>query len=466
MRFKFPAPDPKDPNLTFNRDDVFGRRPFAKSLTEIIKVSEDEGLVISIESEWGAGKTSFAHKWMKELEKELDDLPAIYIDVFAHDYQSDAYGVISSEIYSFLEDRLKKNKNEESDAALENVLKGLKDGGLALTKATLKTGVNYIIPGLINDETTNEWEKNLAAEMGKVTDNWVSEAIKSKAEKEKGFKELDCALRNAVKIVSPKHEKLIVIVDELDRCRPNFALDILEVLKHFFSIKGVVFVLFNHRGQIEQSIKHIYGTTSPQLYLQKFFDISANLPMENNSNKFKAYQNFILNVMNSLSEDLYKYARFYADYADNHNVNPREIEKVFLVLHLYNNSHSNIENLESLHLYIVVGMAIIHVRNKMLLLRISKGNIPHDGVLNTLEIRKDISLMNDDLSVVWNMIGQRYNKRKTIEELETKPGIDRQVLNSIYVLINRHSEKFEVSLSNIAEDFVNISNFSFHDDDT
>ena len=70
----------------------------------------------------------------------------------------------------------------------------------------------------------------------------------------------------------------VIIVDELDRCRPDFALSVLERIKHLFSVKNVVFVLSMKKVQLEKSICHIYGNIDAAEYLQKFINCEITLP--------------------------------------------------------------------------------------------------------------------------------------------------------------------------------------------
>lgn len=72
---------------------------------------------------------------------------------------------------------------------------------------------------------------------------------------------------------------VVIVIDELDRCRPNYAIQLLEVTKHFFSIDNVMFVLAINRRELEHSIRAIYGHQfNAQHYLNRFFDVGFNLP--------------------------------------------------------------------------------------------------------------------------------------------------------------------------------------------
>jgi hypothetical protein len=66
---------------------------------------------------------------------------------------------------------------------------------------------------------------------------------------------------------------LFVLVDELDRCRPNYAVAMLERIKHLFEIDDVVFILATDTSQLQHSVKALYGAEFESArYLLRFFD--------------------------------------------------------------------------------------------------------------------------------------------------------------------------------------------------
>jgi len=79
---------------------------------------------------------------------------------------------------------------------------------------------------------------------------------------------------------------LIIFIDELDRCRPTYALELLEKAKHFFDIKGIIFVLAIDKEQIGHSIRSVYGVgMDVDGYLRRFIDLDYHLP-EPDTEKF------------------------------------------------------------------------------------------------------------------------------------------------------------------------------------
>ena len=72
---------------------------------------------------------------------------------------------------------------------------------------------------------------------------------------------------------------LVIVIDELDRCRPSYAVDLLEVAKHLFSVDHIVFVLAVNRSELAHSVCALYGNSfdGPD-YLKRFFDLDFRLP--------------------------------------------------------------------------------------------------------------------------------------------------------------------------------------------
>jgi hypothetical protein len=69
------------------------------------------------------------------------------------------------------------------------------------------------------------------------------------------------------------------LIDELDRCRPSFALETLERVKHLFDVPGVVFVLFVHGPALHSAIRRTYGQQiDPSAYLRKFISLTLSMP--------------------------------------------------------------------------------------------------------------------------------------------------------------------------------------------
>ena len=89
-------------------------------------------------------------------------------------------------------------------------------------------------------------------------------------------------------------QPLVFIIDELDRCRPTFAIQLLERVKHIFDVTNIVFVFGINRGELVKSLESVYGKIDAGTYLRRFFDmefvLTAPEPAEFCRNLVKRYQ--------------------------------------------------------------------------------------------------------------------------------------------------------------------------------
>ena len=74
---------------------------------------------------------------------------------------------------------------------------------------------------------------------------------------------------------STEDKPVVFIIDELDRCRPNYAVEVLEQIKHLFSVPKIVFVLSIDKEQLGHAVRGVYGSEklNADEYLRRFIDI-------------------------------------------------------------------------------------------------------------------------------------------------------------------------------------------------
>ena len=79
-------------------------------------------------------------------------------------------------------------------------------------------------------------------------------------------------------VFNKTQQPLVFIIDELDRCRPTFAIELLERVKHIFDVHNLVFVLGLNRDELSKSLSSVYGDINTDVYLRRFFDFEFELP--------------------------------------------------------------------------------------------------------------------------------------------------------------------------------------------
>ena len=247
---------------------LFGRKEFALNLERIIRNIDKNENVIAIHSEFGTGKSHFANEFKNYFEKDKSGHKFIIYNAWKNDYMEKPLGSIASLI--------KENsngviKNRIADSILEKSWKL----GKSITPLVITALLRKYI-GLSLDEML----KIKDDEIDKVVNSFISEEIKNHDEKKKLLSGIKEDLKKfKEKHVKNKNQKIVFIIDELDRCRPDFALELLETIKHIFDVEGYVFLLFLNERHLNSMIGVNYGTdVITEGYLRKFFDYEFKLP--------------------------------------------------------------------------------------------------------------------------------------------------------------------------------------------
>lgn len=270
-------------------NDLLNRENFADKLTNIVVANKDE-LVIALDGQWGEGKTTFINMWQAKLVSE--GFPCIYIDAFKIDYTDDAFFPIAFEIDDFIKKKLGKE-----DKRREELFEKTVEVSKRLLLWTGKVGLKALTLNAIGEAEIDSLSKvtdDIAEDVSEQFNKFAEEKFHAHQNTKGLFESYRDTLSEIAAIVGKTEKPLIIIIDELDRCRPKFAVQILEKIKHFFSVENVVFVLSVNQEQLEHSIKAEYGVgIDANTYLQKFVDIKATLPRFNiieNSDSISQYQ--------------------------------------------------------------------------------------------------------------------------------------------------------------------------------
>ena len=252
-------PDPKVKRLYedgFGENDFLNRRQTGEALSDLLNRIE-EPLVVALDSQWGSGKTWFLQRWVGEHDKANDNSIVVYFDAFAHDYVSDPLPALVSELVG-------RTGNKETFRTIKEVAFKVVQAGVRLGAAFATSGLSEA-GGAIANSVAGEAEKQLE-------EFWKREESRNRA-----MKEFRTALESLVSGENGK--RIIFVVDELDRCRPDYALEVLEVIKHFFLVDNVHFVLGVNLKALEKMVSSRYGADiEAGEYLQKFISIKLELP--------------------------------------------------------------------------------------------------------------------------------------------------------------------------------------------
>ena len=237
------------PESIFSKDKL-SREKEVELLSKIIRNAVGP-YVISIDAPWGTGKTYFT----KILQANLhSDVQAIYINSWESDYNTDPSVSIISELKAVV-----------SEDKIEKITSKL----FKFSKIVVPSAIKVASHGLINAE-------KIAEAVSDIGESLIMKKIEAYQEEKKAIGELRVSLKESAN--EAKGGKIVVFVDELDRCKPSYAIDFLERVKHFFEVEGFIFVLSIDEYQLLQSIKVNYGQSfDSEKYLRRFIDFKFSL---------------------------------------------------------------------------------------------------------------------------------------------------------------------------------------------
>lgn len=327
-------------------DDHWGRKQFAEHLTGYVGRMK-VGATIAIDAEWGAGKTWFVQHWKQHLIKEGHDVA--YIDAFANDHIDDPFLLIATEIANQV--------GKQGGADLRSKAEDLWHYMLPILPKLIFAGASTLMGYGLLAQCVSDLVKATtegAGDFGKALTESVQERVKEKLEEQVKNHEADKQTLDAFKnqlrtVASELNKPLVFIIDELDRCKPEFSIRLIERIKHFFEIPNIVFVLAIHKKQLCESIDSYYGFKSENQYLEKFIDFSFKLSIESNHEENSQKQIIALienlGIVNSQQpvndSSLFKSCKFLCKL---YKPTPRQLKSIlnkFSLLHIGNRTGAN-----------------------------------------------------------------------------------------------------------------------------
>lgn len=294
-------------------------------------------IVMSVNAPWGHGKTTFLE--MLHVDLKLNNCKSVFFSAWETDFANDPLLAFLGEINKEIERLITgdEEKNQAWDVA--------KKAGAHILKKGLPTLVKLSTAGVIDAE------KILEDEAAKLSESLSKDLIDEYSKNKGAIFEFKENLRKVLSGENGEPENLYIFVDELDRCRPTYAIELLERIKHLLDIEGLVFVLAMDKEQLSHSVKAIYGSEfESRGYLKRFIDIEYALPnSELDAFIDKLYKTF---GFDQFFEKRKKYRAFQYDYDHLKNVfkliakakkySLREIEQLIARINLV--IHSTNEN--------------------------------------------------------------------------------------------------------------------------
>ena len=261
------AQDPNiDPRAPWVNDDLQRQREGVLLMRLIQSLT---GLCIAVKGSRGIGKSVFLRRLSATLENA--GVPVIPIDAWRTDYFADPLiAFVAATEQRIADERTRAEARVETGKMIANEL--AKYAG-KLSPALAGAVADTFLPGAgaVTTAVAESVERGGEA---------LLKAIKDKKDAETRFREQLGEARDFLtnrprtRPVKP----IVVTIDELDRCRPTYAVKVLERIKHYFDVPGIVFVIATDGTNLPNAVGSVYGAKiDGELYLRKFFDYEFDL---------------------------------------------------------------------------------------------------------------------------------------------------------------------------------------------
>lgn len=269
--------------------------------------SQDDSWSIAINCSWGSGKTFF----VKQCKLMIDSL-----NVTKSDEQ------IDPKLTTALNILCNKNSNNQEAISQRPFRTAYYDAWAHDSDTDPIISILQCLSNSLRGAKARE-QLNNALKLGMAILNattWVDlstlqDLIESKNNDLEALKE---KFNSTLSKLAPAHGKLLIFVDELDRCKPTYAVKLLERIKHYFSNQNVSFIFSVDLDQLQHTIKHYYGSNfAGYEYLDRFFDLVINLP-EPDMDKYFANTKDILKVAELFNNDTHNYYQDFCGELINH----------------------------------------------------------------------------------------------------------------------------------------------------
>jgi hypothetical protein len=370
-------------------DDKLDRKGEAERLLEYVNNrikhrrlrNENASLTINIDASWGQGKSYF----LKNIEKDLKrsgNVVAI-INAWESDFSDNPMLTVVSELENSFRELFNK------DRSLKSIWEKTKKVGgataISLTRSTtIAMARKFLGKEFENtiDEVTSNWNKeNLPkgsskivgtvavetaeAVVEKLSDSAMSRLLAAHRREEKSIQNFKFNLKKLADHLFKKNNSLIfIVIDEMDRCRPIYSIEMLEIVKHIFSIENIVFLIATDTEQLCASLKIVYGDEfDSKNYLNRFFERSYKLKNPNRKDLIGSLINkYGINKERLFCGNLTDPESYISELCQHVGISIREIEQCMEILFDFSITLPENQKIHLMHLWPII--LTIHIQRE------------------------------------------------------------------------------------------------------
>lgn len=317
-----------------------------EEIIEILDNDTDYIQRIFIDAPWGMGKSYFAKAFKEKvisLQKE-DQFEVIKINAWETDYYSEPMKTIIGEMNSFREiepEIFEKSTELLTNATIVTIGRIIKN--LFLKKLNLSNDDILEIKSVFSGMN----EKNL-----------------------KEYEEYKKLVREFKKTLSKDNKKKIILIDELDRCKPPYAIEFLETVKHMFGVKNLIFIFLVNKEQLGGVISTMYlPNDKSNEYFEKFFDLELKLPEMNYQELIEKEHEKSLNLDiedEEIQRDNFISYIFFEIFKANYTIECISVRKFLKILKKFKLLISTLSDEEKSYYILIIYLIIVYLEREIL----------------------------------------------------------------------------------------------------
>lgn len=287
------APPAGEIDRIWKGDRLGRRREAAKvqqflydEVDELARQGREQSYVLAIDAPYGVGKSYFLERFRRQLALNH---PVAHFDAWIDDANDEPLVAIMAAIETALQPymgpgkKLGRKFKAATAAALPIIGKLVTGAGSTFAKRWMGEEIGDVIGEELTkttaeaiEEASGEGIDAAKQEIETLIDREASQMLDAYKRRRQSRETFKASMRALIAGISSAEADvstpLFIVIDELDRCRPDFAIRVLEEVKHFFDIPGVIFIIALHGEQLSKSIKAVYGAEfASEAYLRRFF---------------------------------------------------------------------------------------------------------------------------------------------------------------------------------------------------
>ena len=261
---------------------------YTEAVVKIIKESHPN-FTIGIIGEWGTGKTTLMNSIKNELDKDKENIITVWFDAWKYENEKQFALIPLLKTISY---SIKDDKNEKK----KNLKEALKEAAI-FTLGVSNDIVSSIVTNYAGKELGGLFKKSLEDVTSKLIPQLQGLKKLSEADKNSIFYNGIDNIQEALNAIRSDNRsfRLIIFIDDLDRCSEGKVLQILESMKIFLSLDGIIYILGIDYDRIANLIGKKYKTSEGEEYLKKFIQIPILLTEWNQDEIVNLIDDFLEN---------------------------------------------------------------------------------------------------------------------------------------------------------------------------